>query len=61
MSTIDNIKSETKKAKKQVKDKILKLSEYIDDTHEVEIECDEEDLVCMLNNTKSKVKAKMRK
>jgi hypothetical protein len=61
MENIDNLKSKSKQSKKIAKEKMFKLSEYIDDAECVEIDGDGEAVACIIDTAKTKVKSKMRK
>lgn len=58
--TIEALKGKSEKVKKDIKEKTLKLSEHMDNAECVELDEDEA-LICMIDNTTSKIKSKMRK
>lgn len=62
METVETLKIKKKNARKNIKDKMVQLSECMDDVDEVEcVEAGEEALVCSIDTAKTKIKSKMRK
>lgn len=59
--TIENIKSSRLRSKKEIKERTLKLAEDIDEAESVDLEEDCDSIMCAIENSRSKVKAKIRK
>lgn len=60
MQRIESIQSKKRKVKKEVKDKLLELTEVMSEDDCIDVD-GQDDLVCIIDSAKTKAKSKMRK